>query len=78
MAIGTACHSQGVGRFVYAQSGCQDRLETLLQKNKLSYCAEELDSAPVFPEMLVQPAYPSTSPIEDHLPPYCTCCRIPA
>ncbi|MGD0611587.1 MAG: sigma-70 family RNA polymerase sigma factor [Anaerolineales bacterium] len=34
MAIGTACHSQGVGRFACAQAGCQDCLETLLQENK--------------------------------------------
>jgi len=34
VAIGTACHSQGVGRFACAQAGCQDCLETLLQENK--------------------------------------------
>ena len=34
MAIGTACHSQGVGRFVCAKAGCLDCLETLLRENK--------------------------------------------
>lgn len=34
MAIGTACHSQGVDRFVCAQAGCQYCLETLLRENK--------------------------------------------
>ena len=31
MAIGTACHSQGVVRFVCAQADCPDCLETLLE-----------------------------------------------
>ena len=34
MAIGTVCQSQRVGRFVCAQAGCQDCLETLLRENK--------------------------------------------
>jgi len=34
VAIGTACHSQGVARFVCAQAGCPDCLETLLRENK--------------------------------------------
>lgn len=34
MAIGNRCHSQGVVRFVCAQAGCPDCLETLLRENK--------------------------------------------
>ena len=34
MAIGTVCQSRGEGRFVCAQAGCQDCLETLLRENK--------------------------------------------
>ena len=34
MAVGTACHSEGVGRFACAQAGCLDCLETLLRENK--------------------------------------------
>ena len=34
VAIGTACHSQGVARFVRAQAGCPDCLENLLRENK--------------------------------------------
>ena len=39
MAIGTVCHSRGVGSFACAQAGCPDCLETLLRENEgLVHC----------------------------------------
>ena len=43
-----------------------------------SYCAGELDPAPIFPEILVQPTFTSAFPIPGSFPPYHTYCRIPS